>query len=150
MRRTLWLAGILSICIGNALAEFDPDSYLRYEEFLDEVSAGNIISVDIDRYSQIKGKRRVGGEEKDFHAYGDVGNANDPLLIKALRDAKVTVKITGEREPEGYRFLGFFGLLTFALPVLTFIYVLRIGAKLNQLIKEQRAALAAWEQSNRE
>lgn len=150
MRRAVLVTGVLAMCIGNAFAAYDPDSYLRYEEFLDEVSAGNIISIEMDRYSQINGKRRVSGEEKDFQCYGDVGNANDPLLMKTLRDAKVIVKITGDREPESLRFMGFFGLLTLALPVLTFLYVLRIGAKLNQLIKEQRAALAAWEQSNRE
>lgn len=122
------------------------EEYFRYSEFLDQIRNGNIVSVDLDRFSSIKGTYRIDGQERPFRSYGDTGAGNDPLLLDLLKEHDVKINIVGDLEPQEPGFFGFFSLLMFGVPLVTLVYVIRIGRKLNKLIEEQQSARAAWEQ----
>jgi len=143
---------VLVIVAFGALESFGEPDYLTYEEFLREVRAGNIVRVNLDRFSQVEGIRRVDGREEEFVTYTDTGSANDPLLTDLLRKSRVQMNIAPERDP------GFFDLerlgsvlVLLGVPLATLVIVAQIRTKIGRLEQEQRniAEMArAWSRAD--
>lgn len=137
--RVMKIAALLGLVSLISLAATEPvDEYLRYEEFVDAVKAEQVVSVELDEFSQIKGVYRVGGTEQVFHTY-HADPYDDPLLIGLLEEAGVEIQLAEERERGLYSelFSGsfiFIGCFTFLVPILTLIYVFLIHRKVNLVL----------------
>jgi len=113
----------------------DDPQYLRYEAFVAAVESGQVQEVRLDEYSTISGVLKESGKEQPFESYaGRIGAANDPLLMKLLKDHNVKVSIENQRERGFWSALGagsiIMSLIAFLLPVATFVYVVLIYNRL--------------------
>lgn len=111
--------------------------YLQYDEFIDKVRNGEVVSVELDEFSGISGILRSGDVETPFHTFhGDP--PNDPLLQNLLSEHSVSVHVQEEQEnPLFGAFYGFAGFFLLILPILTFVYAVRIHSKVKRILKTQ-------------
>jgi ATP-dependent Zn protease len=105
--------------------------YLRYESFIAAVESGQVQEVRLDEYSTISGVLKENGKEQPFESYaGRIGTANDPLLLKLLKEHGVKIAIQNRRDQGFWSALGagsiLMGLVAFVLPIATFVYVVLI------------------------
>ena len=123
------------LSVSRAGVSQPPDEYLRYEEFIRKVEGGEVVSVQLGEYSQITGTYKSGDVEKAFHSYHDDSHS-DPLLLSLLREKEVSIQVAEEEEP--YDSFGFFSLgIMFVIPLVTFIYAVRINSKVERLLRAQ-------------
>lgn len=130
---------ICLICGFNCLsmATTESEYYMCYDEFISAVDAGKIKSVRLNDYSKIAGTLRTSGGERSFNSYANTGAANDPLLLRFLKDKGV--QVTLDTKPDKYeRPFGFwFSIITFGIPIITLLFVLLTFWKVI-LIKRQK------------
>jgi ATP-dependent Zn protease len=137
--RVTKVTALLGLVLMFSLAATDPlDEYLRYEEFVEAVKSGQVVSVELDEFSQIDGVYTVGGAEQAFHTY-HADPRDDPLLLGLLREKNVNIKLADERERGLYSnvFSGgfaFVGCLTILVPILTLLCVLYINRKVSLVL----------------
>jgi hypothetical protein len=134
---------LLSFLVG-VLADVGEPEYVPYVEFLRDVRNGNIVSVELDKFSRITGVRTVAGKESKYTSFADTGSANDPLLTDLLKTAGVKVTIS-EKGEQAFPFTlsGLSSLLMiFAIPVATLVYVLKVRKELKQLHEAHQKAQA--------
>lgn len=137
MLRFLWGVSVVAsfTVFSDAVIAQDPDAYMRYDEFISKVESGEVVSVQLGRFSQITGLYKNGGAEKPFRSYHEDPHS-DPLLLALLKEKGVTIQLEKEEEPSIFGPLGIFSsLFMFGLPILTFLFVLSINSKINNLIR---------------
>jgi ATP-dependent Zn protease len=130
-------AGGWIVVSGSSAA--DPE-YLRYENFIAAVESGQVQEVRLDEYSTISGILKENGKEQPFESYGGrIGTANDPLLLKLLKEHNVKVAIEPRREQGFWSAYGagpvVIGIVGFLLPIATFVYVVLIYNRLRSARK---------------
>ncbi len=110
--------------------------YLTYDNLIRQVEAGNVKSVSLDGLSSITGTMVDGSTTNDFRSYGKTGSANDPLLVRFLKEHDVGVTMRDASRPShtmpmltGFMFLG--------APVLFLVLLIVIIKKLNRLLSNQ-------------
>jgi len=127
------LSGIIALFLSAApLFGAEPD-YLTYDKFILEVESGSVKGVTLDRFSSITGTYLSNDEERPFRTYGDTGSANDVLLIRFLNEKKIPTTLKEQKEHSPFWRGGFFAILMFFIPVITFILVLRINFRVNRM-----------------
>ena len=124
---------VLICSVSTALAEVP--EYLTYEEFIEQIEAGNVQSVKVSEYSHINGTYVVEGEEKKFHSFGDTGTANDPLFNRLLKAHEVEVTFQETEEDFSDAFMGISGCMFILFPVVMLIMLAMTLKKLNRLLK---------------
>jgi len=93
-----YIVAIMTLCFcTSALAESKAE-HMRYEEFIETVRSGNVISANLDQFSSISGTYRVNGETNQFNTYAKTGSANDPLLTELLSENAVVVSVDTENK----------------------------------------------------
>jgi len=135
----------LALLMLSATAWADNEKYLSYDEFIRQVEAGHIESAFLDDYSLITGTMRTGDGTQPFRSYGKVGMANDPLLLRLLREHEVAVTVDRERRDRMESFGGWFTfswLMMMAVPVIALVLAVLINSKLNQVLANQRVLLS--------
>ncbi len=115
------------------------ERYLTYDEFIREVESGTIASVTVDRLSSIHGTIVHADSTNSFRSYGSTGSANDPLLVRFLREHGVEVSIREARERMPM-FSIFSGLVMLAAPMATLCLLVVAIVKLNRILAHQRSA----------
>jgi ATP-dependent Zn protease len=143
---------LLAICFGvraSALGR-ETTEHLNYDEFVRSVEAGQIKEVKLDRFSSISGIKMGNGKEWPFTSYADLGTANDPLLLRFLKEHKVAVTVSSEKERPGPFSDGCAGLMMGAgfllLPILTvanFILLVILHRQVKQLQKSKQTGAAS-------
>jgi ATP-dependent Zn protease len=112
-----------------AASAADP-RYLRYEAFISAVESGQVQEVRLDEYSTVSGILKENGKEQPFESYGRIGAANDPLLLRFLKEHNVKIAIESRRDRSFWSDAGpgtvLIGLVGFLLPIATFVYVVLI------------------------
>ncbi len=121
------------------LLSAEEGEYLRYEELIEKVKAGNVESINLGKYSRITGVYIENDNKKQFHSYHESDSANDPLLIELLKEKKVTVNIEEEKERSRWPMMGpglvmFF--VMFIVPIIILIGIVIITRKVNRIIKK--------------
>ena len=136
MNRLLAFTLIVMVCpILIAAASAADAQYLRYDAFVAAVESGQVQEVRLDEYSTIAGTLKENGKEEQFESYGGrIGAANDPLLLKLLKEHNVKVSVENRQEQGFWSALGagsiIMSLVAFLLPVATFVYVVLIYNRL--------------------
>ena len=123
----LTLIALACLIIVPASSAADPQN-LRYPEFIAAVASGQVQEVRFDEYSRISGVLKDSGKEQRFESYaGGIGAANDPLLLKLLKEHEIKVSIENRRDRGFWSELGagsfVMGFVMLLLPVATFVYV---------------------------
>jgi len=132
MNRLLAFTLIVMVCpILIAAASAADAQYLRYDAFVAAVESGQVQEVRLDEYSTIAGTLKENGKEEQFESYGGrIGAANDPLLLKLLKEHNVKVSVENRQEQGFWSALGagsiIMSLVAFLLPIATFVYVVLI------------------------
>ena len=124
---------ILVCSVSTALATVP--EYLTYEEFIQQVEAGNVQSVKISEYSHINGTYTVEGQQKKFHSFGDTGTANDPLINRLLDAHEVEVVFEETDETFSNAFTTISGCMFIIFPIAMLIMLAIMLKKLNKLLK---------------
>ena len=116
----------------------DEGEYLTYDDFIRQVEAGIIQSVTLDKFSSITGEQVFGDTTNTFRSYADTGSANDPLLVRFLKEHGVTVSMSDESDSfprmpfiSGFIFMG--------TPIVFLIFLVVIIMKLNQILTNQQS-----------
>ncbi len=123
-----FILGTIIICLICGLncptmAATESEYYMCYDEFIRAVDAGQIKTVKLDRFSKITGTQRMNGGERTFMSYADTGSANDPLLLRLLKDKGI--QITLDKKPEkNDRSHIWFSSVMFGIPIITLLFVL--------------------------
>jgi len=106
--------------------------YFSYDEFIEKVKNGNIISVELEEFSEIKGiynnKHNIA-----FHTYHEDPN-NDILLLDLLRSKNIKIEIKKD-ENLNPLFQSIPGLTMLFIPILTLILIIYLNIKVNRIIK---------------
>ena len=124
---------LLLCSISTALAAVP--EYLTYEEFIEQVEAGNVQSVKLTEYSPIHGTYSAEGQEKKFHSFTDTGDASDPLLNRLLDAHGVEVVFQETEESFSDVFTGVAGCMFILFPIVMLIMLTAALKKLNRLLK---------------
>ncbi|HUI07861.1 MAG TPA: ATP-dependent metallopeptidase FtsH/Yme1/Tma family protein [Verrucomicrobiae bacterium] len=126
---------MLVCCVVVPPARAADAQYLRYEAFVAAVESGQVEEVRLDQYSTISGTLKENGKEEQFESFGGrIGTANDPLLLKLLKEHNVKVSTENRQEQGFWSNVGpgpvIVGLVGFLLPIATFVYVVLIYNRL--------------------
>ena len=126
---------IMTICLcSSALAE-SKSEHMRYEEFIETVRSGNVISANLDQFSFISGAYLVDGETNQFKAYAKIGSANDPLLTELLSENSVIVSVDTERKRMN-RLQSISGLMFLLFPLIIIVLQIRILRRTKSIEKK--------------
>ena len=98
--------------------------HLSYDEFIRLVETGQIKTVTVDQYSGLSGTQIVNGKEQPFNSYARTGSANDPLLLRLLREKGVPVTISNQEDKSPWCTNILLPILMFGIPIVTLIFVL--------------------------
>lgn len=128
MKKLILTAVIALLTFAGSVSAGDSD-YLSYDDFIRAVEAGHIKSATLDQFSSISGTQVLAGVEKPFHSYGNSGTANDPLLLRLLKDKGVPVTVGVKHEDRQWAML-LSGALMLGVPVITLVFVVLIYRRL--------------------
>jgi hypothetical protein len=120
---------VLALVCGSAAWAAQSD-YLSYDDFIRAVEAGHIKSVTLGRFSSISGTQVLEGVEKPFHSYAQTGTANDPLLLRFLREKSVAITVTGKPDERSWGADVLLPILVFGIPMITLVFVVLIYRRL--------------------
>jgi ATP-dependent Zn protease len=129
------------ILIASGTVRGDDVPYLTYEEFIGAVESGQVKQVQVGGYSSITGIRLVDGQEKKFESFKGSSSAEDPLLLRFLKERGVSITIAASQNPpfwESASFSAVFGLMMFLVPILTFIFVVLVYLRMRKLASEKQ------------
>jgi ATP-dependent Zn protease len=124
---------IIFITLPSGLYAANEATYLSYNEFIDKVKNQDIVTVELNNFSQISGKYKQGDDEISFNTYQADPN-EDPLLLELLRNNNSEITLLEEKE-DLYPFHSFFSVLIFLLPIISFILTLLIYIKIRHITK---------------
>ena len=131
------IAVLIILLLSSTPASGDDSDYLCYNEFIEMVENGRIVSVEVDQFSSIHGIYVKDREKIEFQTYSDTGSSNDPLLIRLLKKHDVSVAIKDKIESE-ISFPIFYSVISILLPIVTFIFIIFVNIKLNKIIKNTK------------
>ena len=127
--KKLILTTVVALLTFAGSASAGPSDYLSYDDFIRAVDAGHIKSVALDQFSVISGTQVLAGVEKPFHSYGQSGTANDPLLLRLLKDKGVPVTVDLKHDDRQWHML-WSSALILGVPIITLVFVILIYRKL--------------------
>lgn len=133
--KAILITGLIALA---SLAWGSEPEYVTYDNLIRQVEAGNVKSVTLDGLSSIAGTMVDGSLTNDFRSYGKTGSANDPLLVRFLKENDVAVTMRDASRPShtipmltGFMFLG--------APILFLVLMIVIIKKLNRLLANQES-----------
>jgi ATP-dependent Zn protease len=133
--KAILITGLIALA---SLAWGSEPEYVTYDNLIRQVEAGNVKSVTLDGLSSITGTMVDGSVTNDFRSYGKTGSANDPLLVRFLKENDVAVTMRDASRPShtipmltGFMFLG--------APILFLVLMIVIIKKLNRLLANQES-----------
>jgi len=133
--KAILITGLIALA---SLAWASEPEYVTYDNLIRQVEAGNVKSVRLDGLSSITGTMVDGSVTNDFRSYGKTGSANDPLLVRFLKENDVAVTMRDASQPShtismltGFMFLG--------APILFLVLMIVIIKKLNRLLANQES-----------
>ena len=127
--KTLILIAVVALLTFAGSVGAGPSDYLSYDDFIRAVEAGHIKSVALDHFSTISGTQVLAGVEKPFHSYGQSGTANDPLLLRLLKDKGVPVTVDLKHDDRQWHML-WSSALILGVPIITLVFVILIYRRL--------------------
>ncbi len=127
--KTLILVAVVALLTFAGSVSAGPSDYLSYDDFIRAVEAGHIKSVALDHFSSISGTQVLAGVEKPFRSYGQSGTANDPLLLRLLKDKGVPVTVDLKHDDGQWPML-WSGMLMLGVPIITLVFVILIYRRL--------------------
>ena len=128
--KKLILVSVVALLTFAGSVSAGPSDYLSYDDFIRAVEAGHIKSVALDEFSSISGTQVLAGVEKPFSSYTHFGAANDPLLLRLLKDKGVPVTVAPRHEDRRWVEMLLPGLLMLGVPIITLVFVILIYRRL--------------------
>lgn len=126
---------VVALVFGSAALSAQSE-YLSYDDFIRAAEVGHIKSVTLDRFSSISGTQLVDGVEKPFASYAATGTANDPLLLRFLKEKSVLVTVDGKPERRHWAEWST-AVLMLGIPVITLIFVILIYRRIRRAPPEK-------------